>query len=272
MGVLNVTPDSFSDGGRYLDPERAIARGFEMVAEGADVVDVGGESSRPGAQPVSASEELRRVLPVISALSGRVRVSVDTQKREVAEAAVDAGATIVNDITASLWSVAAEAGAGLVVMHMQGTPGTMQHAPHYVAVVPEVHAFLVERAQRAAQEGVREIWIDPGIGFGKTLTHNLQLLRGLATLSAGAFPVLVGTSRKSFLGVLPAEDAAAPLPPEERFEGSLATATWAMLAGASMVRVHDVAATVQAATLVGETRLGMGPGPEGSSDVEGAAA
>jgi dihydropteroate synthase len=255
MGVLNVTPDSFSDGGRYLDPDRALERGLEMVAEGADLVDVGGESSRPGAEPVSEAEERRRVVPVIDALAPHVRVSVDTVKPAVAEAAVAAGATLVNDISASLWPVAASNGVGWVAMHMRGTPTTMQDDPRYDDVVTEVRSFVLDRARRAADAGVEEVWVDPGIGFGKTVDQNLSLLRHLTELAAEGFPVLVGTSRKSFLGRLAPLPDGRPSPPEDRLAGSLATATWAMLAGASMVRVHDVAATVQAATLVGPTRL-----------------
>jgi dihydropteroate synthase len=255
MGVLNVTPDSFSDGGRYLDPDRALERGLEMVAEGADLVDVGGESSRPGAEPVSEAEERRRVVPVIDALAPHVRVSVDTVKPAVAEAAVAAGATLVNDISASLWPVAASNGVGWVAMHMRGTPTTMQDDPRYDDVVTEVRSFVLDRARRASEAGVGEVWVDPGIGFGKTVDQNLALLRHLSELAAEGFPVLVGTSRKSFLGRLAPRADGRPSPPEDRLAGSLATATWAMLAGATMVRVHDVAATVQAATLVGPTRL-----------------
>ena len=235
MGVLNVTPDSFSDGGRYLDLDTAVAHGLGMVAAGADVVDVGGESSRPGADPVPEAEELRRVVPVVEALAPHVRVSVDTVKRAVAEAAIAAGATLVNDVSAALWAVAAEGHVGWMAMHMQGTPRTMQADPHYGDVVAEVSAFLVERAHTARAAGVGEVWVDPGIGFGKTVAHNLALLRHLPELVALGLPVVVGTSRKSFLGVLGAGEGAAPLPVEDRLPGSLATATWAMLAGAAMV-------------------------------------
>jgi len=255
MGVLNVTPDSFSDGGRYLDHDRALERGLEMVAEGADLVDVGGESSRPGAQPVSEAEERRRVVPVIDALAPHVRVSVDTVKPAVAEAAVAAGATLVNDISASLWPVAASNGVGWVAMHMRGTPATMQDDPRYGDVVAEVRSFVLARAHRAAEAGVGEVWVDPGIGFGKTVDQNLSLLHHLPELAAAGFPVVVGTSRKSFLGRLAARDGGRPAPVEDRLPGSLSTSTWAMLAGAAMVRAHDVAAAVQAATLVGETGL-----------------
>ena len=261
MGVLNVTPDSFSDGGLYATTERAVAHGLELVAEGADVVDVGGESSRPGAEPVPLDEELARVVPVVEALAAAgARVSVDTTKAAVARAAVAVGATLVNDISASLWEVAAETGAGWVAVHMQGEPRTMQADPRYDDVVAEVHGFVLERAARARAAGVGEVWVDPGIGFGKTTAHNLSLLRHLPELVAGAAAagcagVLVGTSRKRFLGLLAAGDAGGadrpPAPVTERLEGSLATAAAALVAGAAMVRVHDVAATVQVARLYG---------------------
>jgi dihydropteroate synthase len=251
MGVLNVTPDSFSDGGRYLDRERAVEHGLEMARAGADIVDVGGESSRPGAAPVEEAEEMRRVLPVIEALAPHVRVSVDTTKRAVAERALEAGASLVNDISASLFDVAAEGGAGFVAMHMQGTPATMQVAPHYDDVVREVSGFLAERAARAVDAGVEEVWIDPGIGFGKTTEHNLALLANLGTICSLGWPVLVGTSRKRFLGEVAPLASGEDAPVEERFEASLATAAWALAVGARMVRVHDVAPTLQAASLIG---------------------
>lgn len=250
MGVLNVTPDSFSDGGRWLDFEAAVARGMSMIAEGADVIDVGGESTRPGAEPVGVAQELSRVVPVIEALAPCVRVSVDTRKAEVAEAAVAAGATIINDVSASLWSVAAEAGVAWAAMHMRGEPLTMQEAPAYDDVVAEVRNFLVRKADAAVAAGVSEVWIDPGIGFGKTIGHNLSLLRGLRTIAASGYPVMVGTSRKSFLGRLGSGridsrgHTEAPLPVDDRLEGSLASAAWALTHGASAIRVHDVAATV----------------------------
>ncbi|HLX89099.1 MAG TPA: dihydropteroate synthase [Acidimicrobiales bacterium] len=260
MGVLNVTPDSFSDGGRYLDPEQAVAHGLELAAQGADVVDVGGESSRPGATPVPEAEERARVVPVVEALAPHVRVSVDTVKPAVASAALEAGATMLNDISASLWPIAAEAGAGYVAMHMQGTPRTMQRDPHYREVVDEVVEFLRERAGAASEAGVTEVWVDPGIGFGKTAAHNLTLLRHLPALVDLGYPVLVGTSRKAFLGPLAADAQGTPAPAGERLEGSLATAVWAMAAGAAMVRVHDVRPTVEAATLVGPARVATGGG------------
>ncbi len=258
MGVLNVTPDSFSDGGRYLGAAEALAHGRRLAAEGADLVDVGGESSRPGARPVSEAEELRRVLPVIEALAKETAVSVDTVKPAVAKAAVAAGASVLNDISGRLWPLAAELGVGWVSMHMQGTPGDMQRDPRYGDVAAEVHRAVLEGARRAAAAGVREIWVDPGIGFGKTTAHNLTLLARLGELAAAAraegFGVLVGTSRKRFLGALGVPPGTEPAPVEGRSEASLATAVHAMVHGATMVRVHDVAPTVLAARLVG-------PGP-----------
>jgi dihydropteroate synthase len=255
MGILNVTPDSFSDGGRYFSTDAAVAHGLAMLGDGADVVDVGGESTRPGAIPVPEAEELTRVLPVISALAAHGRVSVDTVKPTVAHAALAAGATIVNDVSSSLWPVAAEARAGWVAVHMQGSPPSMQVAPHYDDVVAEVFGFLMARARLALRAGVEEVWVDPGIGFGKTTAHNLSLLRHLPELvaaasEAGCAGVAVGTSRKRFIGVLGAAGGA-PLDVADRVEGSLATAAQAMVSGAGMVRVHDVAVTVQAARLYG---------------------
>ena len=264
MGVLNVTPDSFSDGGLYDTFDAAVARGLEMMAEGADVIDVGGESSRPGAEPVPSGVELARVVPVVEALSAsgpavarRVRVSVDTVKPEVAEAAVSAGASLVNDVSASLFEVAAAAGAGWVAMHRRGSPRTMQDDPRYTDVAAEVRTFVLERARRALAAGVGEVWVDPGIGFGKTAAHNLSLLRHLPELvavsaGAGCAGVLVGTSRKRFLGSLVAgSPSGEPAPVADRGEGSLATAAAAMVAGVGMVRVHDVAATVHLSRLYG---------------------
>jgi dihydropteroate synthase len=250
MGILNVTPDSFSDGGEWFDGSRAVARGHQMIAEGADIVDVGGESTRPQAEPVPLDEELRRVIPVIEALSPEIRVSIDTTKDEVARAAVEAGATLINDVSASLWPAAADCGVGWVAMHRQGTPADMQDHPHYDDVVAEVTAFLRDRAGAATGAGIAEVWVDPGIGFGKTARHNLQLLAALDELVAVGYPVLVGTSRKSFLGALAPAPDGTPADVDHRLPGSLATATWAMTQGAGMVRVHDVAASVQAATLV----------------------
>ena len=279
MGILNVTPDSFSDGGRYLDVDAAVAHGLVLIEEGADIVDVGGESTRPGAAAVPVDEERRRVEPVIAALAPHVRVSVDTTKPEVARAAVAAGASLINDVSASLDEVAAECGVGWIAMHRQGTPATMQAEPRYDDVVAEVTAYLVARAERAHAGGVDEIWIDPGIGFGKTAAHNLSLLRHLDQLVASGWPVAVGTSRKATLGrllaaserrgrvELDAGDAALapvdvrtelePVPADDRLEASVATATWVLGMGAALVRVHDVLATVQARTVVGGDAFGQ---------------
>jgi dihydropteroate synthase len=250
MGVLNVTPDSFSDGGRWFDHDGAIAQGRLLIAEGADVVDIGGESTRPGAAPVDEAEERRRVVPVVAALAPLVRVSVDTRKAAVAEAAVAAGATLINDVSASLWPVAARAGVGWIAMHMRGQPASMQVGPRYGDVVSEVREYLVRRAEEAGAAGVEEIWIDPGIGFGKTYRHNLQLLRHLCSLVDTGWPVMVGTSRKAFLGHLTTGPGEAPAPVDDRLEASVATAVWAALQGAAMVRVHDVAETAQAVRLL----------------------
>lgn len=255
MGILNVTEDSFSDGGKWFTVERAIAHGRDLIAQGADVVDVGGESSRPGAVAVDVDEEIRRVVPVIEALHGEVRLSVDTVKPEVARAAVAAGVSLINDVSATLGPVAADLGVGWIAMHRQGTPQTMQDNPRYVNVVDEVTRFLLERASDAADRGVGEIWIDPGIGFGKTVAHNLTLLGHLDELVAHGWPVAVGTSRKMFVGVAGSRSEEI-LPVADRLPGSLATATWAMELGAGLVRVHDVAATLHAARLVGPIRRG----------------
>jgi len=259
MGVLNVTSDSFSDGGLYMDYEAAVRRGRQMVAEGVDVVDVGGESTRPGASAVAPDEEVRRVVPVIEALAGEVRVSIDTAKASVAHAALAAGATLLNDVSSSLAAVAAEHGAGFVAMHCKGTPADMQLDPRYDDVVGEVRQFLERCVTNARAAGVTEVYIDPGIGFGKSVRHNLQLLAALPELVATGVPVLVGTSRKSFIGHLGAGGSpdgrvgeVPPLGAHDRLDGSLASAVWAMACGAAVLRVHDVAATVQAARLFGE--------------------
>jgi dihydropteroate synthase len=254
MGVVNVTPDSFSDGGHHATTEAAIAHGRALLAEGADWLDVGGESTRPGARPVAEAEELRRVLPVVEALAGEgARVSIDTRKPAVARAAVHAGATLLNDVGAANGAVAAELGVAWAAMHVQGEPATMQDDPRYGDVVAEVLAELVERADAAIAAGAPEVWIDPGIGFGKTRAHNLALLAHLDAFVASGYPVLVGTSRKGFLGRLlgDSDGTDAPAPVDDRLEGSLATATWAMACGVRMVRVHDVRATAQAALVVG---------------------
>ena len=249
MGILNVTPDSFSDGGRFLDAGKAVARGEAMIAEGAELIDVGGESTRPGAAPVDEAEELRRVIPVVKALASRTGavISIDTRKAGVARAALDAGASIVNDIEAQrtdpeLWRAVAAAGAGYVSMHMQGSPQTMQADPRYEDVVGEVTGFFRERLLRLEACGVRpeQVLLDPGIGFGKTLDHNLALIRGLGVISTLGRPILLGVSRKSFIGRLFGAE------PDDRLGASLACALWAAGSGAGMFRVHDVAETVQA--------------------------
>ncbi len=266
MGVLNVTPDSFSDGGRYADPAAAIEQGHALVAAGADLLDVGGESTRPGAEPVDAAEELRRVVPVVTGLAGEtpVPISVDTTKAAVAAAALDAGATIVNDVSAGrfepeLLAVAAARGAGVVLMHMRGEPRTMQDAPTYDDVVAEVGVFLVERtaAARAAGVGDDAICVDPGIGFGKTLGHNLELLARLRELVARVdAPVLVGTSRKRFLGAVLRDIAGehGEPPPERRDDATLATVVLALDAAARVVRVHEPRPAAQAVALLDAIR------------------
>ena len=243
MGILNVTPDSFSDGGRWLDPKRAVRQGMSMVRAGADLIDVGGESTRPGAKPVPAKEEARRVVPVVKALAAKgVRVSVDTSKAEVAGAALAAGATMVNDVTAlrgdrRMAEVCARAGAEVVLMHMKGTPRTMQAAPRYRDVVREISAFFRERLNFALRAGIPrdKIFLDPGIGFGKTPEHNVEILRRLEEFRGLGVPLVLGTSRKSFIGrVLGGRE------PDDRVFGTAATVAVAVLRGAAVVRVHDV--------------------------------
>lgn len=275
MGILNVTPDSFSDGGEHLHPDDALTRARSMVAGGATFVDVGGESTRPGAAPVDPLTEQRRVLPVIEALAGDsglsgVRISIDTRNASTARAAVALGATLINDVSASLWGTAADLGVGWVAMHMTGDPRTMQTDPTYSDVLDEVRRFLDERATAAESAGVTEVWVDPGIGFGKTTAHNLTLLAGLHRIVADGRPVLIGTSRKRSLGVLLAESdamatgawrrtaqrntahrdtpqpAPVPVPTGDRREGSLVTAVWAIIEGARIIRAHDIRATVAA--------------------------
>ena len=241
MGILNVTPDSFFDGGAWGDPGAAIAHAEQMLSEGADVIDVGGESTRPGADPVDEAEELRRVIPVVTRLAERCIVSIDTRKARVAEEAIEEGARIVNDVSASLWPVAAKHGVGWVAMHMKASPETMQHDPHYDDVVAEVREYLLERLQVARDAGVGQVWMDPGIGFGKTVEHNLLLLRHLDALTGLPARIMVGMSRKSFIGAL-----ADATDPADRLPGSLAAAALAVAAGADTIRTHDVGATVQA--------------------------
>lgn len=257
MGILNVTPDSFSDGGKFLDPERAVDHALQMIDEGADFIDIGGESSRPkgraygeGARPVNAEEELARVLPVIQRLVGRtdIPISIDTTKSAVARQALDAGAVIVNDISglafdSGMAETVARRKASIILMHMKGSPQTMQQNPEYHDLFGEVGEFLQNAVARAREAGIRQILVDPGIGFGKTVEHNLQLIKGAAQFHELGCPVVIGASRKSFLGAL------SNLPPDQRLEGSIAAAAAAILYGANVVRVHDVAATKRAALI-----------------------
>jgi dihydropteroate synthase len=249
MGIVNVTPDSFSDGGLFLQADAAIEHALQLLSEGAEILDIGGESTRPGAAPVTEAEELRRVLPVIEQLAGRVKVpiSIDTQKPAVARAALAAGASIVNDIATNrdddaMWRLVAEAGAGYIAMHMQGAPQTMQAAPHYTDVVAEVEAFFMERLARLHVAGValEQVALDVGIGFGKTLEHNLQLLACLRRFTRLQRPLLLGVSRKSFIGKLLGAETAGRVP------AGLACACWGVETGAGILRTHDVAETVQA--------------------------
>lgn len=262
MGIVNVTPDSFSDGGQFLDAERAIAHGRELVAEGADILDVGGESTRPGSEGVSAAEEIRRVIPVIEALAGDGReaaangdrgpvpISIDTSKAAVAEAALGAGAEIVNDVTAlradpELGALCAGRGCELVLAHMLGEPRTMQDDPRYDEVVDDVKAFLSERIEVAVAAGVdvERIWVDPGIGFGKTVEHNLELTRRLGEFRELGRPILYGSSRKSFIGTLTGAEIG------DRVGGTIASNVIALANGAEVLRVHDVAPMRQALTV-----------------------
>jgi dihydropteroate synthase len=258
MGVINVTPDSFSDGGAYFDAGKAVDRGLELAAEGADIIDVGGESTRPGSRPVAEAEEIGRVVPVIAALRARIPglISVDTTKAAVAQAALDAGADIVNDTSAfrfdpAMPGVVARAEAGVVLMHMQGTPLTMQNAPHYDDLIGEVRAFLSDRLRVAAAAGIpaERVIVDPGIGFGKTLDHNLEILRRQEAFHALGRPLLLGFSRKAFLGKI------LDRPPAERLEGTIAAAVLSVERGAHILRVHD-AGPVARAVRTAEAILG----------------
>jgi dihydropteroate synthase len=249
MGVVNVTPDSFSDGGQFLDVDAAVDQALRLESEGAEILDIGGESTRPNAEPVTEAEEIRRVVPVIQRLASRARaaISIDTQKPGVAEAALDAGASIVNDIAANreddaMWRLVARTDAGYVAMHMQGAPQTMQASPHYEDVLAEVETFFQDRLARLAAAGVspEQVALDPGIGFGKALEHNLALLWGLSRFTKITRPILIGASRKSFMGKL------LEIETGDRLPASLACACRATEAGVQIVRVHDVAATVQA--------------------------
>ena len=253
MGVLNVTPDSFYDGGRYSNLRKAVERALEMVEEGADIIDIGGESSRPGANPVEEKEELERVIPVIKKLLSRIRVpiSIDTYKSGVAKKAIDAGASIVNDISAlrmdeKMAKVIESSGVPVCLMHMQGTPRNMQRNPRYKDVVSEIFAFLRERIDFCEQAGIdiEKTIVDPGIGFGKTVLHNLEILKNLDQFKSLGRPIMIGVSRKSLIGKV------LQLKPEERLEGSLASAIWSMTKGASILRVHDVRETKRAVKMV----------------------
>jgi dihydropteroate synthase len=260
MGVVNVTPDSFSDGGLYLDPQAAIDHGVELAAEGADILDVGGESTRPGAEPVTAAEELQRVLPVVEGLAAAgtgARISIDTSKAAVAEAALDAGASYVNDVTAlrgdpEMAGVIAGRGADCCLMHMLGEPRTMQQDPRYDDVVADVRAFLEERLAAAVAAGIAEgrIMLDPGIGFGKTVDHNLELLRRLDEIATLGRPIVVGTSRKSFIGRITGREAG------DRLGGTIATNVLAFERGARIFRVHDVAPLRDALAIAAATVSG----------------
>jgi dihydropteroate synthase len=258
MGVVNVTPDSFSDGGRFFDHDAALNRVRQMVADGADVLDIGGESTRPGAQPVSLDEEVSRVVPLIAAIAQvtDLPISIDTLKPEVAEEARHAGATVWNDVSAlshdsSSLETAARLDCDIVLMHMQGEPRTMQANPYYEDVVAEVESYLLERAAVAVRAGVRpeHIWLDPGIGFGKTLDHNLAILRATQRLASHGFPLLMAASRKRFIGALEEREGAVASPPENRLGATLAAHLYAVEHGARMVRVHDVAEMKQALRL-----------------------
>jgi dihydropteroate synthase len=247
MGILNITPDSFSDGGRFLDVDSAVEQGLRMAGDGAAIIDVGGESTRPGSQSVSTEEQIKRVVPVIESLTKKVNVpiSIDTYDYEVAKAALDAGASIINDITAlgdeRMGRLAAGESVPLILMHMQGRPQTMQNNPTYNDVVKEVLEFLLDRAKKAEQFGIsrEKIFIDPGIGFGKTLEHNLELLRNIDKFVATGYRVLVGTSRKRFIGTLTGKEK-----PSDRIFGTAATVAFCVAAGVSVVRVHDAAEMV----------------------------
>lgn len=270
MGVVNVTPDSFSDGGAFPDPGRAIEHGLLLVEDGADLLDVGGESTRPGSAPVAEAEELARVLPVVRGLARgtRVPISIDTTKARVAEEALAAGASIVNDVGAGrieprIHAVVARARAGYALMHMLGTPRDMQADPRYEDVVTEVRAFLAERVAAAVAAGIErsKLWIDPGIGFGKTLEHNLELLRRLHELCALELPILLGVSRKSFIAGVEERAGCARSPAGERLGGTLAALAIGIVNGASILRVHDVRAAKQAALVA--RALAPKPAPSG---------
>jgi len=285
MGVVNVTPDSFSDGGAFLETDAAVAHGLELVGEGAEILDIGGESTRPGADPVSTEEELSRVIPVIERLAAagtRAQISIDTSKAAVAQAALGAGASLVNDVSAfrvdrEMAGLVANSGAECCLMHMLGEPKTMQRAggvsgaggPQYKDVVDEVKAFLVQRMSFAVREGVSEerIMLDPGIGFGKTVAHNLELLRRLGELTQLGRPIVIGTSRKSFLGLIAAGAAglAEPLDAQHRLAGTIATNVLALERGAEVFRVHDVAPVREALAVAAATLGGRWTASDGTT-------
>jgi len=257
MGVINVTPDSFSDGGLYLDREKAVERGLELAEEGSDIIDIGGESTKPGSEPIPLDEELRRVIPVISELRKRIDtlISIDTTKSKVATAALDAGADIINDISSfqsdpNMFPLAAQKGAPIILMHIKGIPKTMQANPYYENVLVEVKSFLEERFTTAIASGIKKekIIIDPGIGFGKRLQDNLALINNLQILEDLDRPILIGVSRKSFIGKI------LNTSPQERLEGTIASAVLSIVHGANILRVHDVA-SVKRAVLVAEAIL-----------------
>lgn len=258
MGILNITPDSFSDGGKYLDSEAAIARALQIEENGADLIDIGGESTRPGAAPITSEEELGRILPVIQVLSGKLRIpiSVDTRRAEVGEAAVEAGAEILNDVSGlrtdpRLGEVARRARAPLILMHMRGAPRTMQRGPFARDVIRDVTTGLREAVARARRAGLAktQLLVDPGIGFGKKFEQNFEILARLPEFARLGFPIVVGTSRKAFLGKALAEPGGSSVPPGERLLGTAATVTASILGGAHIVRVHDVAEMVRVARL-----------------------
>lgn len=261
MGVVNVTPDSFVGEVRTPGRDEAIARCRQLIAQGANLIDIGGESTRPGATPITIDEELQRVIPVIEAVRDEtpesVRISIDTRHEAVARAAVNAGARMINDMSATLGLVAGDLGVDFVAAHMQGTPGSMQDSPNYASVVDEVLADMVAAATDALEAGAPRVWIDPGIGFGKTQPHNLELLAHIERFVATGLPVLIGVSRKGLTGRMHAAsdtgepfETVDPVPTDDRLEASLAIATWCALLGVDIVRVHDVAETVQALKVV----------------------
>ncbi|MGC8743640.1 MAG: dihydropteroate synthase [Verrucomicrobiia bacterium] len=253
MGIINVTPDSFYNGGCYFDTESAVERAFELVEQGADILDIGGESTRPGAQPVEESEELKRVIPVIERVADKVNIpiSIDTVKPGVARRAVAAGASIINDVMANreepeMWKIVAETGVGYIVNHIKGTPQTMQLNPVYSDVVKEVNEYFEERLRRLKSAGVNEekVILDPGLGFGKTVEHNLKILRNIRAFAKWGRPVMIGASRKSFIGKVLNLDV------KFRLSGSLACAAWAVMNGVKIIRVHDVSETVQVVKMI----------------------